>query len=102
VLLRSGLVLRPGGTLHLATDIDDYAEQMLAVCQSEPLLEATRLDSRPPWRPVTRFESRGEAAGRRSSDILAVRRDVSGNRSWITSASESVSLTVRVGGNPAE
>lgn len=76
---RAALLLRPGGTLHLATDIDHYAEQMVAVCRSEPLLATTRLDRRPSWRPVTRFETRGEAAGRRSADILAVRRgDVSG------------------------
>ena len=30
--------LRPGGTLHMATDWADYAEQMRAVADAEPLL----------------------------------------------------------------
>ena len=32
--------LRPGGTLHMATDWADYAEQMRAVADAEPLARA--------------------------------------------------------------
>ena len=34
--------LRPGGTLHMATDWADYAEQMRAVADAEPRLVAAR------------------------------------------------------------
>ena len=37
-----GTRLRPGGTLHMATDWADYAEQMRAVADAEPLLWAER------------------------------------------------------------
>ena len=39
--------LRPGGTLHMATDWADYAEQMRAVADAEPLLVGRR-DGRVP------------------------------------------------------
>ena len=72
---RAAALLAPGGTLHLATDIADYAEQMLAVCASEPLLDVgAGLIPRPGWRPVTGYERRGLAAGRASMDLIAARR----------------------------
>jgi tRNA (guanine-N7-)-methyltransferase len=64
--------LVPGGTLHLATDWEHYAEHMLEVCAAEPLLR-NRHDGwapRPPWRPLTKFESRAEAEGRISRDLI--------------------------------
>lgn len=75
---RAAELLEPGGALHLATDIADYAELMLAVCRAEPLLEAgggqaEGFIERPVWRPQTRFEARGLAAGRPSRDVLFVR-----------------------------
>jgi tRNA (guanine-N7-)-methyltransferase len=72
---RAALLLAPGGTLHLATDISDYAEQMLAVCTSEPLLlnTADGFRARPDWRPVTGYERRGLAAGRPSVDLVLER-----------------------------
>ena len=69
--------LRTGGTLRLATDWQDYAAQMLAVCNVEPLLESLSVDrtfvARPPFRPPTRFERRGERLGHGVWD-LAYRR----------------------------
>ena len=68
--------LRPGGTLHLATDWDDYATQMRAVCSAEPLLDNTASDEsggwieRPEWRPVTKFEQRARVEGREVHDLL--------------------------------
>jgi len=67
----AGLVdrLRIGGTLHIATDIDDYAAQALAVCAAEPRLRGGVVP-RPDWRPVTRFEQRGLNAGRIATDMI--------------------------------
>ena len=72
---RAALLLAPGGVLHLATDITDYAEQMLAVCSSEPLLfnAAEGFRGRPDWRPITGYERRGLAAGRPSVDLILQR-----------------------------
>ncbi|MEU6644961.1 tRNA (guanosine(46)-N7)-methyltransferase TrmB [Saccharomonospora sp. NPDC046836] len=61
-----------GGTLHLATDWENYAEQMLEVCAAEPTLR-NRFDGwapRPEWRPVTKFERRAEEEGRASHDLI--------------------------------
>ena len=60
--------LKAGGWLHLATDIDDYARQMRAVCDAHPGLTGGEI-ARPHWRPVTRFEQRGIDDGRRSIDF---------------------------------
>jgi tRNA (guanine-N7-)-methyltransferase len=69
---RCAQLLAPGGTLHLATDIADYAEQMLMVCAAEPQLEDTAdgFQRRPPWRPETGYERRGHAAGRPGVDLI--------------------------------
>ena len=61
--------LRVGGTFHVATDIADYATQTLAVCTAEPRLRGGVVP-RPEWRPVTRFERRGLAAGREPIDLI--------------------------------
>lgn len=61
--------LRPGGFLHLATDIDDYARQMERVCAAESRLRGGVVD-RPEWRPVTAYETKGIAAGRTAVDLI--------------------------------
>lgn len=58
-----------GGTLHLATDVADYAEQMAEVCAVDPRLQGGRI-ARPEWRPETRFERRGRDEGRPSVDLM--------------------------------
>lgn len=68
--------LRVGGTMHLATDIADYAESMQRVCDGEPRLAGGVID-RPAWRPLTRFEQRGLVAGRSPTDLLYTRLDTS-------------------------
>ncbi|HSN41456.1 MAG TPA: tRNA (guanosine(46)-N7)-methyltransferase TrmB, partial [Burkholderiales bacterium] len=57
--------LKPGAYLHVATDWEDYAGQILAVLGAEPLLEnATRdYSPRPAYRPLTKFEQRGMRLG---------------------------------------
>lgn len=65
--------LRVGGTLHLATDIADYAQQMEATCAADDRLDGGVID-RPHWRPVTRFEQRGIDEGRPPVDLVYTRR----------------------------
>ncbi len=60
--------LRRGGWLHLATDIDDYAEQIQSVCDAHPSLRGGAIE-RPEWRPITRYEQRGIDAGRHPTDL---------------------------------
>jgi tRNA (guanine-N7-)-methyltransferase len=64
--------LRPGGLLHMATDWQNYAEQMLEVLIAEPALENTATDyaERPTFRPTTKFETRGERLGHGVWDLL--------------------------------
>jgi len=81
-LIQSGFVhelvlrLQPGGYLHLATDWQDYAEQMLAVLQGEELLANTAAEyaPRPAYRPLTSFERKGLAKGHGVWDLLFRKR----------------------------
>lgn len=65
--------LRPGGVLHLATDVADYARQMAQVCDAEARLEGGPV-TRPEWRPETRYELRGRREGRTAVDLVYRRR----------------------------
>ena len=69
-LLASRLV--PGGCIHLATDWQDYAEQMLDVLENAPFLENTAAGfaQRPDYRPPTKFEQRGVKLGHQVWDLL--------------------------------
>jgi len=64
--------LAPGGYVHLATDIADYAEQMVAVCGAHPELHGGPIE-RPATRPVTRYERKGLDAGRTIVDLWYIR-----------------------------
>ncbi|HUQ58936.1 tRNA (guanosine(46)-N7)-methyltransferase TrmB [Lentzea sp.] len=70
--------LEPGGVLHLATDWEHYAEQMLEVCSGERLLTNVHdgWAPRPDWRPVTKFEQRAVNEGRVSHDLMFKRNDL--------------------------
>jgi tRNA (guanine-N7-)-methyltransferase len=57
-----------GGHLRIATDVDDYAEQIVEVCGAEPRLEGGPVP-RPQERPITRFELKGLEAGRTVTDF---------------------------------
>jgi tRNA (guanine-N7-)-methyltransferase len=74
--------LRTGGILRLATDWQDYAEQMLAVCNAEARLQSLSPTSsytpRPEFRPPTRFERRGERLGHGVWDLAYARRGLTG------------------------
>lgn len=68
------LRLRPGGVLHLATDWENYAEQMMEVLSAEEGLTNTcgagQFAPRPEHRPLTKFELRGERLGHGVWDLL--------------------------------
>lgn len=68
--------LKPGGYLHVATDWQDYAEQILAVLGAQPLLENTAKDyaPRPAYRPLTKFEQRGIRLGHGVWDLVFSRK----------------------------
>ena len=68
--------IKPGGYLHLATDWEDYAIQMLDVLSQEPSLENTAdgYAPRPDYRPLTKFEQRGLRLGHGVWDLVFRRR----------------------------
>ena len=65
-------VLKAGGLFHLATDWQPYAEYMLEVMQAAPGFENTADDyvEKPDWRPVTKFQRRGEKLGHGVWDLV--------------------------------
>lgn len=64
--------LKPGGILHVATDWEEYATQILEVLTGEPHLHNTAngFALRPASRPETKFERRGINLGHRVWDLL--------------------------------
>lgn len=64
--------LKSGGTLHLATDWQQYAQHMLEVLSVEPALVNTAqgFAERPASRPATKFEQRGLRLGHGVWDVL--------------------------------
>jgi tRNA (guanine-N7-)-methyltransferase len=66
--------LKPGGVLHCATDWEPYAEQMLEVLDACPSLRNRAgkgsFSERPSYRPLTKFETRGQGLGHRVRDLL--------------------------------
>jgi tRNA (guanine-N7-)-methyltransferase len=72
----AGLVatrLASGGRWRLATDWEDYAEQMVSVLDAQPAFTGGVV---PRWaeRPVTKFERKGLEAGRAITDLCYTRR----------------------------
>ena len=71
-------VLQTGGFFHAATDWGPYAEQMLQVLRAADTLfrngsESGGFSPRPPERPVTRFERRGQRLGHGVWDLIFYR-----------------------------
>ena len=82
-LIQAGFVellvsrLKSGGMLHLATDWEPYAEQMLAVLEANPALinsAGTGNYATPGDRPTTKFEQRGRKLGHGVWDLRFTRR----------------------------
>lgn len=67
-----------GGTLHMATDWQDYAQQMLQdLSASQDFINLGNADgfiARPDYRPLTKFEQRGHRLGHGVWDLLFERR----------------------------
>lgn len=72
-------VLAPSGRVRIATDIDDYADSILAALEVAPgwrnLAGKGGHAPRPRGRCLTRFERRALEAGRTVHDFLIARRD---------------------------
>jgi len=66
--------LKPGGIFHLATDWENYAEQMLELLNDFPglknLSESNSTVDRPAFRPITKFEKRGNRLGHGVWDLM--------------------------------
>ena len=64
------------GYLHVATDWEDYAVEILETLRAEPLLANTspNFSPRPEYRPLTKFERRGLKLGHAVWDLLFERR----------------------------
>jgi tRNA (guanine-N7-)-methyltransferase len=66
--------LKPGGYLHLATDWENYAQQMLevlsAAAQLTNTVTANTFAPRPEHRPLTKFEQRGLRLGHGVWDLV--------------------------------
>ena len=71
--------LRPGGVLHMATDWEHYAEQMLETLDAaegfENIAGIGQYSSRPDYRPMTKFEKRGERLGHGVWDLIYKKLD---------------------------
>ena len=67
--------LKPRGYLHLATDWEDYAHQMLTVLTEANDLHNTSTDfsPKPAYRPLTKFEQRGLNLGHGVWDLVFTR-----------------------------
>ncbi|HBV21068.1 MAG TPA: tRNA (guanosine(46)-N7)-methyltransferase TrmB [Nitrosomonas sp.] len=70
--------LKQDAYLHVATDWEEYAQQILEVLTQEPLLNNISADyaSRPDYRPLTKFEQRGIKLGHAVWDLIFRRNHV--------------------------
>lgn len=70
--------LEKSGFFHAATDWEDYAQHMLSVLEDcsemENSEEGRSFSSRPSYRPLTKFESRGQRLGHGVWDLIFIRR----------------------------
>jgi tRNA (guanine-N7-)-methyltransferase len=64
--------MKAGAYVHVATDWEDYAQQIMGVFSAEPLLVNTAegFAPRPEHRPLTKFEQRGLKLGHRVWDVV--------------------------------
>lgn len=66
--------LQDGGTIHMATDWENYAEHMMETLEKHPRFKNTmgahNYSVRPKYRPITKFERRGERLGHGVWDLI--------------------------------
>ena len=71
-------LIKPDGILHMATDWEHYAEQMMTVLSADESFEniagAGCFSPRPAARPLTKFERRGHRLGHGVWDLLFRRK----------------------------
>lgn len=71
--------LKPGGHFHMATDWEPYAEYMVEVMSANTHYENIASDGhyvpRPEYRPITKFETRGQKLGHGVWDIIYERKE---------------------------
>ncbi len=71
-------VIHPGGRFHAATDWEAYAEHMMQVLSESPDFENRagpgNYTGRPGYRPLTKFEQRGQRLGHGVWDLIFQRR----------------------------
>ena len=72
-------LLQPDGYIHVATDWEDYAAQILQTLSHQPQLinSATDYAPRPDYRPLTKFEQRGIKLGHRVWDMIFYKKSES-------------------------
>ena len=68
-------VLTSTGELHIATDWEPYADEVLELLSTNSNFKNTEqaFVSRPEWRPLTKYEARGERLGHQVRDILFIK-----------------------------
>ena len=70
--------LKSGGVFHMATDWENYAEHMLVVLSTSPhFINSAGLGQfaeRPSYRPLTKYEQRGQALGHGVWDLLFIKK----------------------------
>ena len=69
--------MKQGGYIHLATDWEEYAIQMLEVLSSFPKQlanTATDYAPTPNYRPETKFEARGKRLGHGVWDLVFIKK----------------------------
>ena len=68
--------LKTGGIVHIATDWEDYAEHIMETLESHQHFKNTLGDHiyspRPKYRPLTKFENRGQKLGHGVWDIIFI------------------------------
>lgn len=66
--------VKPGGILHIATDWEDYAKYCIKALQTvaewKNLAQVGDFVMRPKWRPLTKFEVRGQKLQHKAWDIM--------------------------------
>lgn len=71
-------ILSESGNFHMATDWEPYAEHMMEVMEAQTnytnKVGANNYHPRPEWRPLTKFELRGEKLGHGVWDLIYTKK----------------------------
>lgn len=71
------VLLKDNGQFHMATDWEPYAHHMMEVMEQQPQYKnaagKNNFFPRPDWRPLTKFEQRGESLGHGVWDLIYIK-----------------------------